>query len=119
MLIFSLFLIIFLLFASLDTSGTWNVNKLATKTSTWDTYLASSGSEIFILAKNLSQDPLFVVIGFLSILSTSSEFSTCHAFHLFKLIFSVVTSYVLLSEEKYQKIKKIVKESQKTMMAQK
>ena len=79
------------------------MNRPTTKTSTWDTYLASSGSEIFILAKNLSQDPLFVVIGFLSILSTSSEFSTGHAFHLFKLIFSVVTSFARLSEEKISK----------------
>ena len=77
------------------------------------------GSKNFILAKNWSRDPLFVVTSFLSILSMSYEFSTCHAFHLFKLIFSVVTSYVLLSEEKYQKIKKIVKESQKTTVAQK
>jgi len=50
-LIFTLFLIIFLLFTSLDTSGTWNVNRPATKTSTQDTYSASSGSENFILAK--------------------------------------------------------------------
>ena len=100
MLIFALFLIIFLLLTSLDTSGTWNVNRLATKTSTRDTYLALSCSKIFILSKNRSQDPIFVVTIFLSNLSTSSEFSTGHAFHLFKLIFSVVTSFVLLSEEK-------------------
>ena len=36
----------------------------------------------------------------------SSEFSIGHTFHLFKLIFYVVTSFVLQSEEKYQKIKK-------------
>ena len=42
---------------------------------------------------------------FLSILSTSSKFSTGHAFHLFKLIFSMVTSFVLLSEEKMSKNK--------------
>ena len=42
---------------------------------------------------------------FLSNLSMSSEFSTGHAFYLFKLIFSVVTSFVLLSEEKNQKNK--------------
>ena len=100
MLISALFLIIFLLFPSLDTSGTWNVNRPATKTSTQDTYLALSGSEIFILAKNWSQDPLFMATSFLSILSSSSEFSTGHAFHQFKLIFSVVTSFVLLHEEK-------------------
>ena len=82
------------------------MNRLATKTSTRDTYLASLDSEIFILAKNWSQDPLFVVIGFLSILSTSSKFSTRHAFYLFKLIFSVVTSFVFLSEEKISKNKK-------------
>jgi len=75
-LISALFLIIFLMFGSLDISSTWNVNRPATKTSTRDTYLASSDLEIFILAKNWSQDPLFVVIGFLSILSTSSKFST-------------------------------------------
>jgi len=98
MLISTLFLIIFLLFTSLDISGTWNVNRLATKTNTQDTYSASLGSKNFILAKNWSKDPLFVVISFLSILSTSSEFSTGHAFHLFNLIFSVVTSFMLLSE---------------------
>ena len=89
-----------------DTSGTWNVNRPATKTSTRDTYVASSSLENFILAKNRSQDPLFVVISFLLILCTSSEFSTGHAFHLFKLIFSVVTSFVLVSEEKNIKKKK-------------
>ena len=114
MLISALFLIIFLLFTSLDTSGTWNVNRPATKTSTRDTYLASLGSEIFILAKNWSQDPLLVVIGFMLILSTSSEFSTGRAYHLFKLIFSVVTSFLLLSEEKIKKEKDKVKESQKS-----
>ena len=107
MLISTLFLIIFLLFISLDISGTWNVNRPATKTSTWDAYSASMGSENFILAKNWSQDPLFGVTSFLSILSTSSKFSRGHAFQLFKLIFSEVTSFVLLSAEKYQKNKKI------------
>ena len=102
-LISALFLIIFLLFTSRDTSGTWNVNRPATETSTWDTYSASSGSENFILAKNWSQDPLFVVTSFLSTVSTTFEFSTGHAFYLFKLIFSVVTSFVLLSEEKISK----------------
>ena len=76
------------------------MNRPATKTSALDTYSALPGLENFILAKNWSQDPLFVVISFLSILSTSSAFSTGHAFHLFKLIFSMVTSFVLLSEEK-------------------
>ena len=103
MLISALFLTIFLLFTSLDTSGTWNVNRPATKTSTWDTYSALPGSEKFILDKNWPQDPIFVVTSFLSILSSSSEFSTGHAFHLFKLIFSVVTSFVILSEEKISK----------------
>ena len=79
-----------------------------------------SESEIFILLKKWSQDPLFVVTSFLSILSTSSENSTGHAFHLFKLIFSVVTSFVLLSEEKYQKNKKKKsKNPKKTTIAQK
>ena len=100
MLIYALFLIIFLLFASLDTYGTWNVNRPATKKSTQDTYFASLGLKIFIFAKNWSEDPLFVVISFLSILSMSSEFSIGHVFHLFKLIFFVDTSFVLLSEEK-------------------
>ena len=86
-LVSALFLIIFLLFTSLDTSGTWNVNRLATKTSTWNTYSALSGSEKFILDKNLSQDPIFVVTSFLSILSSSSEFSTGHTFHQLKLIY--------------------------------
>ena len=103
MLIFTLFLIIFLLFISLDTSGTWNVNRPVTKTSTRDAYSALMGSENFILAKNWSQVPLFVVTSFLSILSTYYEFSIDHAVHLFKLIFSVVTSFVLLSEEKISK----------------
>ena len=43
---------IFLLFTSLDTSSTWNVNRPASKTSTRDTYSALMGSENFILAKN-------------------------------------------------------------------
>ena len=79
------------------------MNRPATKTSTQDTYLALPGLENFILAKNLSQDPIFVVTSFLSILSTSSEFSTDHAYDLFELIFSLVTSFVLLSEEKISK----------------
>ena len=114
MLISALFLIIFLLFTSLDTSGTWNVNRPVTKTSTRDAYSALTGSENFILAKNWSQVPLFVVTSFLLILSTSSEFSIGHVFHLFELIFCVVTSFVILSEEKYKKTKKKKsKESQK------
>ena len=86
----------------------------ATKTSTQDIYSALLGSQNFILAKNWSQDPIFVVTSFLSILSTSSEFSTGHAYHLFKLIFYVVTSFLLLSEEKIKKEKEKVKESQKS-----
>ena len=99
----ALFLIIFLLFTSLDTSGTWNVNRPATKISTRDNYLALPGLKIFISTKNWSQDPIFVLTSFLSILSTSSEFSIVHGFYLFKLIFSVVTSFVFLSEEKISK----------------
>ena len=110
-LIFALFPTIFLLFTLLDTSGTWNVKRPLTKTSNWDTYSDLLGLENFILAKNWSQDAIFMVTRFLSILSTSSEFSTGHAFHLFKLIFSMVTSFVLLREEKIKKEK--VKESQK------
>ena len=75
------------------------MNMPAIKTSTWDTYSALPGLENFILAKNWSQDHIIVVTSFLSILSKSSEFSIGHAFHLFKLIFSMVT-FVLLSEEK-------------------
>ena len=119
-MISTLFLVIFVLFASLDTSGTWNMNKPATKTSTQDTYSASLGLENFILAKSWSQDPLFVVTSFFSIVSTSFEFSRSHAFHLFKLIFSVVSSFILLSEEKIsKKLKEKVKESQKTTTAKK
>ena len=120
MLISALFLIIFLLFTSLDMSGTWNVNRPTTKINTRDTYSALPGPENFILAKNWSQDPIFVVTSFLSILSTSSKFSICHAFHLFKLIFFMVNSFVLLSEEKIsKKEKEKVKESKKTTTTQK
>ena len=92
----------------------------ATKTSTWDTYSALPGLENFILAKNRSQDHIFVVTSFLSILSTSSEFSIGHAFHLFKLIFSMVTSFLLLSEEKISKNKKKKSNNlKKAMTAQK
>ena len=96
MLISALFLIIFLMFGSLDISSTWNIYRPATKTGTRDTYLASSDLEIIILAKNWSQDPLFVVIGFMLILSMSSEFSTGHAFHLFKLISALFLIIFLL-----------------------
>ena len=82
------------------------MNWPSTKTSTRDNYSASSCSKNFILTKNRPQDPIFVLTTFLSNLSTSSKFSTGHAFHLFKLIFSVVTSFVLLSDEKISKNKK-------------
>ena len=95
-LIFALFLIIFLLFTSFDTSGTWNMNSPATKTSTRDIYSALLGLKKFILTKNRSQDPIFLVIIFVSNLSTSSEFSTCHAFHLFKLISALFLIIYLL-----------------------
>ena len=72
-------------------------------TTTRDTYSALSGLENFILAKNWSQDPIFMVTSFLSILSTSSEFYIGHAFHLFMLIFSVGTSFVLQIKEKISK----------------
>ena len=62
-----------------------------------------SGFRYFKLVKKWSQDHLFVVIRFVSILSKFSKFSTGHVFHLFKLIFSVVTSFVFLSEEKISK----------------
>ena len=83
----ALFLIIFLLFTSLDTSGTWNVNRPATKISTRDTYSALPSLKNFISAKNWSQDPIFMVISFLSILSASSKFSTGHAYDLLKSYF--------------------------------
>ena len=63
---------------------------------------ALPGFEKFILVKKWSQDSLFVVTRFLSILSKFSEYSTGHVFHLFKLIFYGVTSFVLLSKGKYQ-----------------
>ena len=67
-----------------------------------------------------SQDPLFVVTRFVSILSKFSEFSTGHVFHLFKLIFSMVNSFMLLSEEKISKNKnKKSKFPKKTTTAQK
>ena len=87
------------------------MNRPATKTSTQDTYSALPGLKNFISGKNWSQDSIFVVTSFLSILSTSSEFSTSHSYHLFKLIFSKVISFVLLSEEKISK--KIKRKSQR------
>ena len=61
-----------------------------------------------------------MVTSFLSILSTSSEFSTGHAFHLLNLIFSMGTSFVLLSEEKISKNKKKKSKNPKnTTIAQK
>ena len=95
------------------------MNRPTTKTSTRDTYSALLGLKIFIFAKNWSQDPIFVVTSFFSILSTSSAFSIGHTFHLFKLIFSVVTSFVLLSEKISKKLKEKVKVSQKTTTAPK
>ena len=62
-----------------------------------------SGFENFRLVKKWSQYPLFVVTRFVSILSKFSENSTGRVFYLFKLIFFVVTSFVLLSEEKISK----------------
>ena len=61
---------------------------------------ALPGFENFILVKKWSQDPLFVVTRFLSNLSKFSENSIGHVFHLFKLIFYGVTSFVLLSKGK-------------------
>ena len=96
------------------------MNRPATKTSTQDTYSALLGLKIFISAKNWSQDPIFMLTSFLPILSTSSEFSIGHAYDLFKLIFSTVISFVLLSEEKIsKKEKEKVKESQKNNDSQK
>ena len=64
---------------------------------------ALPGLENFILVKKLSQDPLFVVTRFLSFLSKFSKNSTGHVFDLFKLIFSGVSSFVLLSKAKISK----------------
>ena len=64
---------------------------------------ALPGFKNFILVKRYSQDPLFVVTRFLSILSKFSENSTWHIFHLFKLIFSGVTSFMLLRKAKISK----------------
>jgi len=64
------------------------------------------GFKKFYFGKNWSRDPLFVVISFLPILSTSLEFSTGHAFHLFKLIFSVVTFLCSKMKKKYQRNKR-------------
>ena len=109
-----MFLTIFLVFTSIDTSGTWNVNRPATKTSTQDTYSALSGSEKFILDKNWPQDPIFMVTSFLLILSSSFEFSTGHAFHLFKLIYFRGYFFCAPKWRKISKNKKIkVKESSK------
>ena len=46
---------------------------MCTKTSTLDTYSALPSLKNFISGKNWSQDPIFVVTSFLSILSTFSE----------------------------------------------
>ena len=87
------------------------MNRPATKTSTRYTCSASSGMENFILAKSWSQDPLFVVISFFSILTTSSEFSTGHAFHLFKLI--LFCGYFFCAPKWRKNIKKIKWKSQR------
>ena len=63
------------------------------------------GFEIFRLVKKWSQDPRFMVTRFLSIFIQFSENSTGHVFHLFELIFFVVTSFVLLSKGKISKKK--------------
>ena len=81
---------------------------------------ALPGFQIFILVKKWSQDPLFVVTRFLSILSKFSENSTGHVLYLFELIFSMVTSFVLLSEENISKNKiKKLKFPKKTTTTQK
>ena len=64
---------------------------------------ALPGFKNFIFVKKWSQDPLFVVIRCLSIFSKFSKNSIGHVFHLFNLIFSVVTSFVLLSKGKISK----------------
>ena len=61
------------------------------------------GFKNFKLVKKWSQDPLFVVTRFLSILIKFSENSIGRVFHLFELIFFVVTSFVLLSKGKISK----------------
>ena len=57
----------------------------------------------FRLVKKWSQNPRFVVTRFLSIFIQFSENSTGHVLHLFELIFSVVTAFVLLSKGKISK----------------
>ena len=64
------------------------------------------GFEKIYFGQELVMGSSFPRTSFLSILSMSFEFSIGHAFHLFKLIFSVVTSFVLLSDKKISKIKK-------------
>ena len=61
------------------------------------------GFRKFYFGKKLVTRSYFVVTNFLSILSMSSEFSTGHAIQLFKLIFFMVNSFVLLSGEKISK----------------
>ena len=92
--------------ASLDTSDTWNVNRPATKTSTRDTYSASLGSEkikwLSIVEQYLewTQDPLFAL--FLIIFLLFASLDTSDTWNVnrpaTKLIFSVVTSFVLLQK---------------------
>ena len=55
-----------------------------------------SGFVEFRISKNTLEDRLSEPERVLSILSTSSEFSVGHVSHLFKLIFFVFTSCVLL-----------------------
>jgi len=101
----TLFLTIFLLFTSIDTSGTWNVNRSATKTSTRNTFSALPG-----LKKKFGQKVVIrsYFLGYKLFVNFGHVFGifTGHGFHLFKLIFYVVTSFVLLSEEKISKKKK-------------
>ena len=98
----ALFLIIFLLFTSLDTAGTWNVNRSATKTSTRNTFSALPG-----LKKKFGQKVVIrsYFLGYKLFVNFGHVFRifTGHGFHLFMLIFSVVTSLVLLNEEKISK----------------
>ena len=82
---------------------TFHISKSIRKKFQIHPFLAMPGSDIFILVKKWSQDPLFVITRLLSILSKFSENSTGHVFHLFELIFFVVTSFMLLSNGKISK----------------
>ena len=95
------------------------MNRPATKTSTRDTFSALPGlkkkfGQKVVIRSYFLGYKLFVNFGLVFRIFTG------HGFHLFKLIFSMVTSFMLLSEEKISKNKKRKsKNPQKTTTAQK